>query len=279
MASCRNCNARSELVICWNCAKMIRRQLVELPWYLARLNESAYGLAKLGKAKAPVSQGERIPGPAYNDRAGNLLVECRGKLTQWWLQTLADGATPVPAGDDCAQALAKDVGALMAYPYAADALRWLLAWRANAERAIDLPPDMKYAGPCRSMALDTGERCGTPLYVEVGECVAACPVCGIPFLVDDLQEAALERVRRQLRCATDMWRFTKWLGRPVPRSSFYRLLGSVPARLDDDGAKLYRWRDVEAALDDWERQRAERRAERIARAAERELLTAQQDAS
>ncbi|AYN57249.1 LamD-like protein [Mycobacterium phage BoostSeason] len=276
MRECANCKGRSELTVCWPCGKAIRRQLVGtaeepgLAWLIDRLQESAYGEAKIGRLAPKVSgQGER-PGLPLNAKAAELLRDILRRLHKW-----SEGALwRLPAAAQAAM-MADNVPRLMARDDAAEILRELLRLRAAAERAIDLPPDLQYVGTCPSVFADgprKGEACAVGLYVERGESTVNCPRCKTPSVVEDLQRTALERVDDEPKTAADMYRLLRWLGREVPRSSFYVLVRRVPARMylhrdgrrnlvQQDGSQpLYAYSEVVAAIGTWEAEQAAQRA-------------------
>ncbi|WNM74156.1 DNA binding protein [Mycobacterium Phage Nergal] len=280
MTPCEYCQAPTALVICWNCAKLLRRQLVELPWYLDRLHESAYGEAKTAPRGAVKAATSDTPGLPLNARAAELLRVCRASLTVWWLDVLAGGGAPVPAGEDCARPLANAVGPLMSYAKAGEMLAELIDLRAEAEEVIDLPPDRVLAGLCPAVFRDgprEGERCAVAVYADPGDEAVLCPACGALVVVEELRAEGLAHIYNELRSAADMFRISKWLRRKVSRATFYRIMAHIEAaELTAEGSPLYRWADVEAVLDERERQAAERAAERRRKAADAELLTAQQ---
>ncbi|QQV92702.1 peptidase [Mycobacterium phage Psycho] len=265
--TCGHCGAETTLVICWDCAKMLRAYFAEVPWYTRRLRETAYGEAKTGRAGLRVSTGERLPSPKLNERAAGLLRDANIRLGEMVRQVIADEKWDAA---NAAMALQSDIGKVMSYPYAADAIAWAMEWRSDAERVIDLPPDLKYAGPCQSMvpADDAhGEpmftqACGAALYVDAREQTAACPRCGTLWTVEMLQRKALARVDESPKSAADMWRLLKLCGRDVPRSSFYRMLQRVEAHSVVNNAPLYTYSTVVAALDAQERAALSRKAKK-----------------
>ncbi|AHZ95628.1 hypothetical protein PBI_OKIROE_67 [Mycobacterium phage OkiRoe] len=267
--TCGHCGQPAGLVICWDCAKMLRKYLAEVPWYTRRLRESAYGEAKTARAGLRVSTGEKLPGPKLNERAAGLLRDANIRLGEMVRQIIADEKWDAA---NAAMALQSDIGKVMSYPYAADAIAWAMQWRQDAERAIDLPPDLKYAGPCQSMRFDDvidggvvvrsvpAGRCEAALYVDAREQTAVCPRCGTLWTVEMLQRKALARVDESPKSAADMWRLLKLCGRDVPRSSFYRLMQRVEAHSVSGGTPLYTYSSVVAALDAQERAAANRAA-------------------
>ncbi|AXQ53089.1 hypothetical protein SEA_RANDO14_69 [Mycobacterium phage Rando14] len=255
---CGHTGMRAGQSICWDCAKLLRKYLAEVPWYVARLRETAYGEAKTARAGQRVSTGERLPSPKLNERAAGLLRDANIRLGEMVRQVIADEKWDA---SNSARALQSEVGRLMVYPYAADAITWAIGWRQDAERVIDLPPDLKYAGPCQSMVTADDahgepmftQACGAALYVDAREQTATCPRCGTLWTVEMLQRKALERVDESPKSAADMWRLLKLCGRDVPRSSFYRIIQRVEAHSVVDGTPMYTYSSVVAALDEQER--------------------------
>ncbi|ASR87246.1 hypothetical protein SEA_LASTHOPE_79 [Mycobacterium phage LastHope] len=279
---CRHCGAEALTPLCWSCTRMLRRQLVEVPWLLRRLHESAYGEAKVARKGGPrVSTGERLPSLPLNTRAADMLRDS-ARLVSWWEQVRGvdqGGVHDATRVESAARWLAGEPGAMMSHPWAPEALGWVLAWREGAERVIDLPPDTQYAGPCQNVVQppsmsDAGtplppRECGTPLYVDAEAVVVECYRCAAVWDVSTLQRQALARIdEAQPRTAADMWRLLKFAGRDVKRSTFYKLMTTVEAHgYDADGSPVYMYRKVVDALDAADRQAAERRAAAAARQA------------
>lgn len=277
-STCKNCEAPADLTICWTCAKTLRRHLigdtdeVGLPWLIARLHESAYGEAKIGRISQRVGGQGETPGLPLNMYAARILREITGQINMWiGLATVPpDFIGPLPAGvwragrDGVVTDLARNIPAIMARGDAHGILRRLAAMRAEAMRAIDLPPDMRYVGPCPATFAEgksKGERCAVGLYVERGDTVAICPRCKTPHDVEDMQAAALAKVDDEPRTAADMLRLLKYLGREVSKSTFYKHIGPVQPRVylhtdgrrnqrhEDKASALYAYSDIVAALD------------------------------
>ncbi|ASR85575.1 hypothetical protein I5G80_gp069 [Mycobacterium phage Krueger] len=276
LGKCLHCTAPTQEFLCWTCVRLLRNTLVEVPWLVRRLHESAYGEAKVAKAGLRVSTGERLPSLPLNARAADMLRDT-ARLVRWSEQ-IAGATSEAPWAPDVAEGaaryLASEPSAMQRHPWAPDALRWLSQWRQDAERVIDLPPDQAYAGPCQAWRVErvenhrgevvrevrTDERCGTPLYVDAVALVAECYRCGTEWRVEALQREALDRVDDTPRTAADMFRVFKMLGRDVPRSTFYRLMTEVEAVGYRDGFPVYAYSAVAEALDDRERVAAERAA-------------------
>ncbi|ARQ95513.1 hypothetical protein I5G81_gp74 [Mycobacterium phage Shandong1] len=274
---CGNCSAETTAPICWPCAKLLGRVLADVPWLLRRLHESAYGEAKVAKRGLRVSTGERLPSLPLNARAADLLRDA-ARLVLWVEQVdgvMRGAALDASAAEHAARALGAQIGAAMMHPYAPDALRWALQWRGDAERVIDLPPDTTYAGPCQAPGVEqivdyagdvvrtvpSGKPCGASLYVDAEALAVECWRCGESWRVEDLQRQALERVDDRPRTAADMWRLFKFLGRDVPRSSFYALMTTVEAAgYNAAGLPVYAYTAVAAALDARDAAEAERKA-------------------
>lgn len=295
---CRHCSAEALTPLCWQCTRMLRRQLVEVPWLLRRLQESAYGEAKVARKGGPrVSTGERLPSLPLNMRAADMLRDA-ARLVSWVEQVAGvdqGGAHDPVRVESAARWLASEPGAMMTHPWAPEALGWVLQWRDDAERVVDLPPDTQYAGPCQGWldipadesnectcamteaslhgcaahGVTRRERCGTPLYVDAEALAVECHRCGASWCVEDLQRQALARVdETQPRTAADMWRLFKLVGREVSRSTFYKLMTTVEAHgYAADGSPVYLYGKVVEALDAADRRAAERRAAAVARQA------------
>lgn len=271
MNTCKHCGGAAGMVICWDCAKLLRKYFAEIPWYVARLRESAYGEAKTSRPGLRVSTGERLPSLPLNERAAGLLRDANTRLGEMVRQVVADERWDA---SNAARALQADIGKVMAYPHAGDALAWAIKWRQDAIRVVDLPPDMQYAGPCQQMQYDDVEcggdvidmiargRCGASLYVEADELVVTCPRCGTLWPVERLQRLALAQVDDSPRTAADMWRLLKLVGRDVKRSTFYKLMTRVEAHSMRGDTPLYTYSTVVTALDAQERAAAERAAKR-----------------
>lgn len=288
---CRYCSRETLLWLCWDCARKLRLELNEFPWLLARLHESAYGEAKTSRGGAPVQTSD-VSSVSFNERAVELIDEAAKRLGECIRQLVADESCEPAAA---ARILATQVGQLLAWEYAGDALRWAIAWREQATKVIDLPPDREYAGQCatvtyvevrpfdkRDDAIPTVRvpdgRCGHRLYCLRGDESVKCPRCGFEWPVAMLQNDMMQRVDEQLQTQAEMWRLLKWVGRDVPRSSFYKLAAGMPCRAyrwstgevrDEAPAKigvsatpLYAYSDVVAALDAWEAEKAERKVKR-----------------
>ncbi|ASR85274.1 hypothetical protein I5H06_gp30 [Mycobacterium phage SirPhilip] len=276
LGKCLHCSAPVQSFLCWSCVKMLRRVLADVPWLLRRLHESAYGEAKVAKRSGlRVSTGEVLPSLPLNSRAADVLRDA-ARLVRWseqvagaTSQALADPA----ACEGAARYLAAEPGRMQQHPYAPDALRWALQWRQDAEKAVDLPPELTYAGPCQAKrtedVIEGGVvirtvlvgTCGAGLYVDAEALVAECYRCGASWRVEDLQREALARVDDSPKTAADMWRLFKMLGRDVPRSTFYRMMTEVEAHdYDADGYPVYLHSAVAAALDARDEAAAARKA-------------------
>lgn len=285
---CKFCDCPTLLHLCWDCSKRLRSELNEFPWLLGRLRESAYGEAKTSRGGAPVQTSD-VSSVSFNERAVDLINDAATRLGECIRQLVADESCEPAAA---ARIIATDVGRLMGWEHSGDALRWAIEWRENAERCIDLPPDREYAGQCPTMTYVEAAppyegappvrvpdgRCGHRLYCLRGDEQVTCPRCASVHHVSLLQAVMMQRVDEQLRTQAEMWRLLKWIGREVPRSSFYKLCGEVPCRayrwstgvvredapteLGVSAQPLYAYSDVVAALDAFERERAERKVKR-----------------
>ncbi|AII27248.1 hypothetical protein PBI_CHEETOBRO_78 [Mycobacterium phage Cheetobro] len=259
---CRSCGGRAELVVCWKCAKRLRRLLVGqddepgLDWFAQRLAEQAYGQAKMGRPGRSASGG---PAPLpLNQRAAELLAEVTRATASWAGEVFGvDGRAPFSPAAYC-HAIARDVAGLMAVDGAARMIADADRFNRQASRVINRPPDL-YCGPCPN-ELDDGERCGMDLRAEADERMVQCRRCRAVFDVELLRERLLQHVDDEPKSAADLLRLFRWLGVNVPRSTFYYRVNRVPPRmfLHKDGTRnlrrqegstpLYAYSDVRAAI-------------------------------
>lgn len=258
---CTHCNASLvESVICWDCAKTLRRLLVDLPWWLRRLAETAYGEAKTAPRGAVKSATCDTPGLPLNSRASDLRTTAYRVLEPVRAALLpieTEGLYP----EGVAVALAAAISDLMAYEWAGEFITELQELRDEAETVVDLPVDRILAGMCPNDIEDVG-RCGAAVYCVEGDEAAICGDCGGLAIVEELRSEGLRQIHNDLRSAADMFRISKWLRRDVPRATFYRLLkkaGAHATRLVDH-CELYRWADVEPLIDERDALMAARRA-------------------
>lgn len=240
-ARCQNCEAPTESTICWACVRLLRRQLAELPWYLARLRESAYGQAKLAARGAVKAVTCDTPGLPLNSRASELLVTA----TLW----LGDHARNLlPASFDGARAelyaagLSQLTGVLMMYPFAGSMVEAVADLLAKCERLVDLPPERALAGLC--------PNCAAAVYVDrdAGRATAECAACGLQWPIAELRGRGVEEIGNELRSAADMYRVSKFAGYEVPRATFYRIVARLEPCERTDAGLRYRWADVEPVL-------------------------------
>jgi hypothetical protein len=294
--TCANCTAPADLTICWTCAKTLRRHLVGdsddlgLVWYITRLRESAYGESRIGRVKQRVGGQGETPAPPFNWNAAKVLRKIERNLADWLgASTVAPSFIgPLQPGIWRAGAsisiraiideLARNIATLMARPDAGDIMHTLDRLRADAEKAIDLPPDLQYVGPCPTVHTDgakADQQCSVGLYVEREDDIIRCPRCKTIHDVTDLRQAALDRVDDEPKSASEMLRLLKWLERPIPaKSTFYKLVGRIPPRmylhrdgklnhLDAAGATpLYAYSEVVSALDAFDEAASDRRGKR-----------------
>lgn len=150
--------------------------------------------------------------------------------------------TDFPAGTIEAMALwlLRRVPQLRQHPAAADAVHAITAVVANAQRAIDRPPDLACLGPC--------DTCGLDIYAAPGDTMVTCYRCRSAYDVRDRREHLLARAENTLGTAAEISRaLTGWMGREVTPSSIngYVFRGRLTRRgVNQSGYALYRVGDV-----------------------------------
>lgn len=70
MAECQRCGSKSQLFLCNQCTIRLHRNLIELPWWLNRLTESAVGQVKMS------DNGGRRTAPRTGVKGDALLAQC-----------------------------------------------------------------------------------------------------------------------------------------------------------------------------------------------------------
>ncbi|AXH46910.1 hypothetical protein I5G67_gp074 [Mycobacterium phage Aminay] len=259
---CKACKGRTELVVCWKCAKKLRRLLVGqddqpgLDWYADRLTEQAYGQAKMGR---PQRQSGDRPAPLpFDGRSSDLLAEITAATSAWASARFGtSGRTQFSPAVYC-QALARDPGELMKLDEAPQMLQDAERFSARARAAINRPPDI-YCGPCPA-TLENGKVCGTELRADEGERFVQCRRCRAMYDVEGIRDRLLAHVDDEPKTAADLLRLFRWLGVDVKRSTFYHRVGRIPPRmfLHKDGSRnmrrlagstaLYAYSDVRALM-------------------------------
>lgn len=218
----------------------------------------------------------------FDERAGATLAETRTALVGWVRVLHADRPPAGPAHRRCRH---PSCTSIRRQGWPADDLpamtRWLLArvpairvhpagaeladdvggLVESARKAIDLMPDLWFAGVC-SAQRPGFQPCTQWLYAEMTSGAMDCPRCGATHDVADRRRDLLAAADDQLETATHLAQALTRLGEPVTpeRIRKWRERGRLAEHgCDTDGHPMYRVGDVIKLLDQ-DRERAERRA-------------------
>jgi hypothetical protein len=103
--------------------------------------------------------------------------------------------------------LAEHVSWVATHPDANAILDECLYAVRQAIAAIDLAPEMAYAGPCWAPLSDSGvddqDNCPAELYARASAAAVVCPECGAEWAMDERRRWLLTAVRSQLVTATE----------------------------------------------------------------------------
>lgn len=122
----------------------------------------------------------------------------------------------------------------------------------EAIKAVDNPPERRYAGPCTASTTDEAglERpCDGELYALQGREQIECPACGATYPVSDRRAWLLEHADDMLLPATELARAIDGLGVPVTGAMIRRWkMRGMLANKGTDERPLYRVGDVRALV-------------------------------
>ena len=224
---------------------------------------------------APPSEDES-PLP-FNGRASTARDVLHETLRAWAAVVADERGVPRPSETTAAMGpwLAASVSWLRTSPLGPEAVPKILGAIAAANRVVDRPADLRYAGPCYGRVPaptpdDPGatQSCGAQLYAERGVHVVTCKVCGREEPIADRRALLLRQAEAMVLPATELARAIGGLGVEVTPSMIrnWRARGDLPVastrrrrRLDGgvDEVPLYRVGDVLDRVDAGRRPRRE----------------------
>jgi hypothetical protein len=138
--------------------------------------------------------GHAVEAPLpFDVRASEAAWVVRNTLSEW-VTALANDQDPRPAAEAAPMAvwLLNRIPRIAQHPDATDCLDELAAAATQATRAVDRPPERRYAGPCAT--------CGQPLYVKAGKTTVTCKLHDPPWTgdVEERREWMLSEVAGRL---------------------------------------------------------------------------------
>lgn len=298
------------MVVCGDCANGLALELLGVPSLVVALEEAIRkGLRFSSSRPRPLGRpGEdtlppppprrsfldRAFGPAEHDPLAARALpfdEHASERRRLLLQTLTMWADAVAAAAGWTRPLDTPVALST---FLVRQISWIRSWEQGPElvervtglirtasRAVDRPPDLKYAGPCGATLVgDDGlaQICAEEVYAVEGRPDAECRGCGAQYPVDERRSWLLSKVEDMLLPASEVAAAVRGLGVEVTaamvRSWAHRrelVSKGVRRRLLTDGGvseqPLYRVGDVLQKVADVERRRAERNAKAARRGA------------
>jgi hypothetical protein len=252
---CVSCGRETDLYLCWECCKNLKRRLDDAAWLARELTVTASRQARIASPADRVRGNIERPLP-FHWAAADIAWALHNTLGTWarelcssrgidyvplgyvpvsFVGPLPAGQRYAPAGADTTadiarwlshhvMAIAASVTAGQCYDEISDAV-------AAALRRIDRPPPRLYIGPCGE-AHGIGE-CDADLYVTMGAAEVHCAACGATHLVDKRRQQLRDQVRGILGTAAELAKLLPWvLDAPITRKriTYYAKLKMVRPR-------------------------------------------------
>ncbi|WP_306357434.1 MULTISPECIES: hypothetical protein [unclassified Nocardia] len=134
----------------------------------------------------------------------------------------ADALTePASALEQAAVWMACHPHELRAHEAAGDMLADITGATTAVRRVVDLPPDLRYLGPCPGILRD-GSTCAAELLAERTVDWVRCRRCRTQHDVRTLERAAASAADEYLYTLGEVLRILAAVGEPVPRTTLYR---------------------------------------------------------
>ncbi|MEU5847454.1 hypothetical protein [Saccharopolyspora shandongensis] len=207
----------NEAAVCRSCLDLLRTDLATIPDLVGELDVTIARQARTGQRVGGRPSEEPLP---FNAAASEIRDDLRGVLSTWirdlWEtygprrevptgEVAADG-TPVAVSEldpldtlpDMAAWLRRHPSWIAAHPAAGDLVDEMLDAICRVRRAIDVPPERLYCGPCPD--------CGTGLYARPDRVSVTCRECDTRHDVAELRAALLAAARDHLATATEIAR-------------------------------------------------------------------------
>jgi hypothetical protein len=264
--ACANCDAAltDQGVICHACTGRLTADLASISDLLAELDTT---ITRQARITAPAKGNGDKPLP-YDVGASIAAGDLRTALHGWARTLHEETATPYPSGNAAVPGwLARHADVIRMQEWAAEMAQDIKRAVDQGWRAVDRQEERYYAGPCGNQVNDPAGLyvCPTVLWVRLNAATIRCRTCSQTYDVHERRTWLLEAagdveetasviasalsvmLRRRITAST----IRTWVSRG--------LLASVGER---GSAKLYRVRDVQAALE-----RADAPAEAVGHAA------------
>lgn len=273
---------RGDQLVCGACEADLARALADIPWLAAHLEVTRTRQSRIGGGSG--AQGSERPTP-WDERAASAAVRL-GAAVRWWASAVWK-AGHRPYGPACLECEHESCAHFRRWQLPEETTiaalaRWLLGlhtWLlrrpsaaamcadigdrvADAELAIDRPPEAWYAGPCAG--------CGVDMYADPTAVEVHCRThgCDQTYGVRSRREWLIKAARDTLGTATLIAQALTAMDRPLTPERIWqwKTRGRIIARANDQrGRPLYRVGDITDVQDELDAKREAAAIEREAR--------------
>ena len=193
MTECR-CSRiiNDDAFVCRECAKGARKDLVEVAYFLAHVDEKRARYTTNWR-HGTIGRSPEKPLP-YDPRVGRVLSPIRNRLTTWariHAEEHPDREHPPTDLQAIAEWLADFTEWATGKPWAHDAFDQYQASHDDLKRLFDNPPDQEAIGIC-SAWVDDETQCPEVLAADKGATTHTCPKCGHVHDVKKRREVLLD---------------------------------------------------------------------------------------
>lgn len=265
---CVACTRTTDMFLCWDCCKTLRRRLETAVWVAKELEVT---FARLDQVGSPDRFGRASERPLpFHILASEATWVLHNTLATWardLCETRAIEYVPigyvgrntigplrrseryVPAGyvestAGVARWLAHYSVSIALSESAGEAFDEIDEAVKSAQRVIDRPPGRLYVGACGEVF--NGIECTADIYVTMGTHEARCPVCGATHSVEERRSRLRDSVRGLLGTAAELARLLPWImGSPITRKriTYYANRGMI-SRREHSGETVYQIGEV-----------------------------------
>lgn len=199
-------NPRGEYLLCHTCSQALSDDLRAISGLLRELTITLARQHRLSLGVGVRSRTATKPLP-YHAAASHALDRLKRELAHAVCLTAGLKQHRRIEPTVAAAWLAKHIVRVRTHPQAGEIYESLRGAVSEAQRVIDLPPELWYAGAC---------TCGTDLYVQQNKATVQCSNCGERFDVAQRKQQLKEMLPDQLGTATEIARALSILGDELP---------------------------------------------------------------
>lgn len=227
--------------ICRNCERALAKQLADIPALLDELDITLCRSDAIGAGNVRRSAEQPLP---FKVSAGDTRWLLDTTVTTWARLIAEERGVSLPANTtaEAAEWLHQHLQAVSMSEAAGEAVDEVAHAVDETYRAIDRPPDLLLAGPCRV------EECPAWLYARPGQSRVRCPDCGVTHDVHERREWMMTAAGNMRVTASVALSWVRLLtGVVIPKGTWrsWRSRGRLSvAGLDRQGHERFRFADV-----------------------------------